>query len=95
MLGDSAGYIKKNGGITSAYTLKGVTVKGDLIFKGDSKESQSAQGGALSPEDSLNGNDLGTPKDLLKVPSLPDQPVETLLETPVRPLSLDPTLESD
>jgi len=94
-LGDSAGYIKKNGGVTVAHTLKNVTVQGNLSFQGSPSESGATQGGALSPEDSLNGNKLGEPKVPLDIPSLPDQPIETLLETPVRPLTLDPTPESD
>lgn len=80
-LGDSAGYIKKNGGITSAYTLKGVTVTGNLVFKGDSKETSSSQGGALSPEDSLNGNSMD-PKAPLSIPEMPEAPKDPLKALP-------------
>lgn len=92
-LGDSAGYIKKNGGVTTAHTLKNVTVKGNLTFQGSPSESKASQGGALSPEDSLNGNSLD-PKVPLEVPELPPLP-EKLSEPFVGPLALDPTRVSD
>jgi len=98
-LGDSSGYMKKNGGVTVAHTLKNVTVQGNLSFQGSPSESGATQGGALSPEDSLNGNSLD-PSDALKVPKIPEVPQvpdapENSLEAPQKPLSLDPTPESD
>ena len=78
-LGDSAGYIKKNGGVTSAYApvLKGVTVGGDLVFgKVDAKDANANQGGGLSPEDSLNGNKVDPSQftNPLVIPTMPEAP---------------------